>query len=119
MQFPHFSKKIREKWITKILNTNHNHEVELGSLWHAATRKLTTEEKNRIESEYKSGIKPAQILSTLKNDYNIRTVNLRSIYDETAKVKKTMWGGKSLFVALMEFFANNNYIFKLSLNIYL
>nr|XP_011457306.1 PREDICTED: protein FAR-RED ELONGATED HYPOCOTYL 3-like [Fragaria vesca subsp. vesca] len=89
-------------WKVEIISLFHNHDPSIDMAGHPYSRRFTKEEAIQVEQMSKAGIKPRQILFSLRqNNPDLLAVS-RNIYSKTAQFRKESLGGRSIIQALLD-----------------
>ncbi|XP_024177753.1 uncharacterized protein LOC112183616 [Rosa chinensis] len=89
-------------WKVKISNLLHNHEPSTDMAGHPYCRLFTKEEALQVEQMSLAGIKPRQILSSLRQSNPDLLALSKNIYSKTAQFRRESLGGCSIIQALLD-----------------
>lgn len=98
-----------KKWTIISLHEQHNHPPSVSLLGHPSVRRLKDEEKEAVQRMASSGIRPSEILSVIKKEFNNQTAIRRTIYNEISKGKNIFLNGRSPIQALLDVLKNGPY----------
>ncbi|KAL6144920.1 hypothetical protein ACLB2K_055610 [Fragaria x ananassa] len=95
-------KKAEGMWKVEIVTLLHNHAQSTNMSGHPYCRRFSEEEAKQLKQMDRAGIKPRQILSSLRqNNPNLLAVS-RNVYSKTAQFRKESLGGRSVIRALLD-----------------
>ncbi|XP_062020976.1 protein FAR1-RELATED SEQUENCE 6-like [Rosa rugosa] len=89
-------------WKVEISSLLHNHEPSTDMAGHPYCRLFTKEEALQVEQMSRAGIKPRQILSSLRQSNPDLLAVSRNIYSKTAQFRRESLGGGSIIQALLD-----------------
>ncbi|XP_024196958.1 protein FAR1-RELATED SEQUENCE 5 isoform X2 [Rosa chinensis] len=89
-------------WKVEISSLLHNHEPSTDMAGHPYCRRFTKEEASQVEQMSRAGIKPRQILSSLRQSNPDLLAVSRNIYSKTSQFRRESLGGRSIIQALLD-----------------
>ncbi|KAJ3705596.1 hypothetical protein LUZ61_009301 [Rhynchospora tenuis] len=112
--FQLYGKKNEEgTWAIEIRNNEHNHGPSTDISAHASLRRLTPDQLESVEHMSNCGIRPKQILASLRHDDPDTRVIARTIYNAKKKIQKNNLQGKSAIQKLFEDLGDGRFKFNI------
>ncbi|CAG8726247.1 12742_t:CDS:2 [Cetraspora pellucida] len=90
-------------------NANHNHEALEDMSGHPSSRRLSIEEQQKVQQMSASGIRPREMLSTLRqNNPNLAAIS-KTVYNTLDKLKRNYLQGRIPIQALFDELKEKNF----------
>ncbi|XP_062012124.1 protein FAR1-RELATED SEQUENCE 5-like isoform X2 [Rosa rugosa] len=89
-------------WKVEISSLLHNHEPSTDMAGHPCCRRFAEEEALQVKQVSRAGIKPRQILSSLRQKNPGLLAISRNIYSKIAQFRRESLGGRSIIQALLD-----------------
>jgi len=98
-------------WHLEVRNPEHNHDGDEELSGHPRARRMNDEERARIREMSSAGIRPREIVTTIRqNDPNSRVIS-RTIYNERQRLRKEKLNGRTPIQTLIDELSVDNYMF--------
>jgi len=98
-------------WKSAILNGVHNHEMVPYVAGHLLAERLMEDDKKIVHDLTDSSVKPKNILPNLKKKRKESITNIKQIYNERHKFKKTKRGDLTEMQFLISKLEENGYVY--------
>ena len=104
--------KSNDVWMLKVKNDQHNHEPAMFLEGHPFARRLTPKEVEMVAEMRRNNVPPWKILEVLKshNENNVSTI--KTIYNESNKIRIDERAGRSQMQVVFGFLHSKKYIFE-------
>ena len=89
-------------WKVEIISLSHNHEPSIDMSGHPYCRRFTQGEALQVKQMSRAGIKPRQILSSLRQTNPELLAVSRNVYSKTAQFRRESLDGRSVIQALLD-----------------
>ncbi|KAI3947452.1 hypothetical protein MKW98_011442 [Papaver atlanticum] len=100
-----------DKWKVKVECGEHNHALESTVVGHSFAGRLKNDEKQLLKDMIRSGIKPKEVLTTLKKrSRGTNKSTMRTIYNARAHLRMTEMEGRSEMQQVMKLLEEYHYV---------
>jgi hypothetical protein len=111
-QFKIFGKRLTEnKWSVIEVHDVHNHEASSDISGRQSSRKLNDIQKTKVRELAAAGVRPTQILTTVKNDSPGCGASRKTLYNELFLARKEFLDGRRPVEALFDVLRDGPYIY--------
>jgi hypothetical protein len=97
-------------WHLSVINDQHNHEPSNDMSGHPLARRLNAEERTRVQQMSAAGIRPRQILSTLRQDNSSLSAVARTVYNARSQLRQEYLGGRTPSQALLDILRQTDFM---------
>lgn len=99
-----------DKWKVKVECGEHNHEIASTLVGHSFAGRLRDNEKQLLKEMISSGIKPKEVLTTLKQKSKGNKSTMRTIYNARAHLRLAEMEGRSEMQQVMKLLREYHYV---------
>ena len=114
-EFEIVSSSVKGVWAVRKISGDHNHSLESNLAGHPAKRRLTDEEKERIEAMSACGFAPKDIISNIRKEFNNTNSTARDVYNVLRTARAKELGERKPIEALVEMISSPDYYSKVQL----
>ncbi|CAG8800462.1 5604_t:CDS:2, partial [Racocetra persica] len=108
--FELYGKKMKDsQWHLTIKNKRHNHEASQDISGHLSSCRLNEEDQQRVREMSTAGVRPREILSTLRQDDLGKLAILKTIYNARDKIHRDNLQGRTPIQALLDELVEENF----------
>ncbi|XP_076937851.1 uncharacterized protein LOC143605728 [Bidens hawaiensis] len=96
-------------WALRVSHGDHNHELAQHMEGHPYAMRLTEDQKTTVRNMYRNKSAPRDILSFIQGEDETNASSLRTVHNETYKVRKEIFQGESHMEVLFRLLGDKGY----------
>ncbi|XP_076946341.1 protein FAR1-RELATED SEQUENCE 5-like [Bidens hawaiensis] len=96
-------------WALRVSHGDHNHELAQHMEGHPYAMRLTEDQKTTVRNMYRNKSAPRDILSFIQGEDETNASSLRTVHNETYKVRKEIFQGESHIEVLFRLLGDKGY----------